>query len=294
MTAHLASLLFASVVRASPLLIAALGILTSERAGVLNLGIEGVMLCGAMSAFATVVATGSPLLGLGVAFVVGAALGLLYSLVVVTLRADQVVSGLSLGFLGSGVASVLGAPLAATPHRIAEFPTPMVPVLALLLLALTVALFRTRTGLSLVAVGESPYAADAVGISVVRYRYGATMWGAALAGLSGATISVSITPMWIDDLTAGQGFIAVGLVVVARWRALSAVWIALLFGLLRRLPLELQGMSSALANPKLSHLFEMLPYVGTILVLVMRTRPGVARFFAAPSALGIPYVRGEK
>lgn len=294
MTAHLASLLFASVVRASPLLIAALGILTSERAGVLNLGIEGVMLCGAMSAFATVVATGSPLLGLGVAFVVGAALGLLYSLVVVTLRADQVVSGLSLGFLGSGVASVLGAPLAATPHRIAELPTPMVPVLALLLLALTVALFRTRTGLSLVAVGESPYAADAVGISVVRYRYGATMWGAALAGLAGATISVSITPMWIDDLTAGQGFIAVGLVVVARWRALSAVWIALLFGLLRRLPLELQGMSSALANPKLSHLFEMLPYVGTILVLVMRTRPGVARFFAAPSALGIPYVRGEK
>lgn len=294
----LSGLLLASVVRAAPLLIAALGVLTAERSGVLNLGIEGIMLCGAMSAFATTVATGSPALGLGVALIVGAAIGFLYAAVVVSLRADQVVSGLALGFLCGGIASVLGAPLAAEPHKIVTLPAAVVPLLSVLLLGLTSGLFRTRLGLRLTAVGENPFAADAVGISVLRYRYGATVWSAALASLAGATISVAITPIWVDDLTAGQGFIAVGLVVVARWRASSAAWVALLFGLLRRLPLELQGemqiLSPVFGNPNLSHLFEMIPYLGTVIVLVLRTRPGVAHFFAAPSMLGIPYVRGER
>jgi simple sugar transport system permease protein len=309
----LSHLLAAAVVRGAPILIAALGELTAERAGVLNLGVEGVMLLGAMAGFAVTAATGNPWLGLACAFLIGAALGLLYAGVVVSLRADQVVSGLALGFVGSGLSSVLGAPLAAAPQKIESLPQVSVPYLqrlplfgpalfdtsvivylGLLLLLLTSLLMRTRLGLRISAVGENPAAADAMGISVVRYRYGCTLWGAALAGLAGGCLSLAITPMWVDDLTAGQGWIAVGLVVVARWRAVPAAWAALLFGVLRRLPLELQGMSSLLGNPKLGYLFDALPYLGTIVVLLYRTRPGVAKFLAAPTGLGVPYERGKQ
>lgn len=308
---HLSHLLAAGVTRAAPLLIAALGAITAERAGVLNLGLEGVMLLGAMTGFATTAATANPWLGLGSALLAGAALGLLYAVVVVSLQADQVVSGLALGFVGTGLSAVLGAPLAAAPQKIVELPQLSIPFLqqipllgralfatsvivyvAFVLLLITKLLDRTRWGLHITAVGENPSAADAMGVPVLRYRYACTIWGSALAGLAGGCLSLAITPMWVDDLTAGQGWIAVGLVVVARWRAIPAAWIALLFGVLRRLPLELQGMSALLGNPKLGYLFDMLPYLGTIVVLVIRTRPGVRKYFAPPSALGIPYVRG--
>ncbi len=308
---QLSHLLAAGVTRAAPLLIAALGAITAERAGVLNLGVEGVMLLGAMTGFATTAATANPWLGLGSALLAGAALGLLYAVVVVSLQADQVVSGLALGFVGTGLSAVLGAPLAAAPQKIVELPQLSIPFLqqipllgralfatsvivyvAFILLLITKLLDASRWGLHITAVGENPSAADAMGVPVLRYRYACTNWGSGLAGLAGGGLSLAITPMWVDDLTAGQGWIAVGLVVVARWRAIPAAWIALLFGVLRRLPLELQGMSALLGNPKLGYLFDMLPYLGTIVVLVIRTRPGVGKYFAPPSALGIPYVRG--
>lgn len=310
--AFLENLLAAGVARGTPLLFAASGELLAERAGVLNLGVEGMMLLGAAVGFAVAQVTGSLLAGLLAALAAAALLALVHGAVSVLLAGDQVVSGLGLGFLGSGLASVLGADFVGlTGPRVARVDLPALARLPLLGPALFdqsaivhlgflvpplawLYLQRTRWGLELRAIGEAPAAADAQGIPVSRLRLIYVCAGGALAGLAGASLSLAITPGWVEGITAGQGWIAVGLVIFASWSPLRVAAGSYLFGLIQRLPLDLQGIERLpfLRNPSLGYFLDMLPYVFTILVLAL-THLGRGRR-RAPAALGQCFVRGER
>jgi simple sugar transport system permease protein len=275
-----------------------------------------MMVLGAMAGYAATWATGSPWLGLGAGMLAAGALGLLYALAVVTLRADQVVSGLALTWLGTGLSSVLGAPLAAERHPIHQVPVLTLPLLHripllgpvffsqnavvylgfLLVPVSSFFLYRTRPGLHLRAVGEHPAAADVLGVRVQGTRYLYVLVGGLLAGLGGASVSLAITPGWVVGTASGLGFIAVGLVLFARWDPLRAAFGAYLFGAVARLPLDLQGLKAfpALQNPRLGPLLNMLPYLCTIMVLVLEAQRRRRAQSAAPAALGLPYVRGTR
>jgi general nucleoside transport system permease protein len=310
--------LASGVLYGTPLLYAALGEVLAERSGVLNLGVEGMMLMGAVLGFWTVerVHGPTPLVlaaSIGVAALAGAVMAAIHAFLVVTLRANQIVSGLALTiFAGAaGLSSYLGndLQLAGKParHQFQEiFPTSLqdLPVIgpivfgqSLLVYAswvcvALVALYltRTRLGLNLRAVGESPAAADAMGVNVSRYRYAHTLAGGAFAGVGGATFSLSITPQWVDGLTQGAGWIAIALVIFAFWRPTLCLIGAYFFGAFTALPFALQGHGVTLAP----ELFQTLPYVATILALVLVSSRAARLRFGAPAALGLPYVREER
>jgi ABC-type uncharacterized transport system permease subunit len=315
-------ILQSGVATGTVLLFATIGEIFAERAGVLNLGVEGMMLMGAMSAFSVAVSTGNPWLGLLVAMLVAGLLALLHGVVCIHLQADQVVSGLSLTFLGTGLSLVFGEGLskAGAISLLPSFSIPLltrIPFLGPVLftdqsilvyigyLFFPAAWFyinRTRPGLHLRAVGEYPAAADALGISVYRLRYLYVFVGGVLAGLAGATISLAVSPGWFSELTtSGQGWIAIGLVIFAQWDPLRAAGGAYAFGALRRLILDLQGPTTLLGlrnpfyyNPYLGFFLQMLPYAFTIVVLVIGSREAMRKRIGAPAALGVPYVRSEK
>nr|WP_290666370.1 ABC transporter permease [Ardenticatena sp.] len=311
--ALLVNILAAGVRSGTPMLFATIGEIFAERSGVLNLGVEGMMLMGAMSAFGVAHATGNPWLGVLVAIGVGGLLALLHAFVVVTLRADQVVSGLALTFLGTGLSAVLGAPLVEV-RQAPRLPAWNVPLLAdlplvgpiffqhnvivylgfLLVPLAWFYMYRTRPGLELRAVGEYPAAADVMGVNVYRLRYAYTVLGGMLAGLAGAALSLAITPLWVDGMTAGQGWIAVGLVIFAGWDPMRAAVGSYLFGAIKRLPLDLQSFAFFLRNPATGYFANMLPYLFTIAVLVISAREATRRRLGAPAALGVPYVREER
>ncbi|HEX7084212.1 MAG TPA: ABC transporter permease [Gaiellaceae bacterium] len=305
--------LASAVVYGTPLLYAALGELLAERAGVLNLGVEGMMLVGAVMGFWAVQRIGNLALSIAVAALAGAAMALIHAFLVVTLRANQIVSGLALTiFAGAaGLSSYLGNDLnlADQPARhafAAVFPHSWqtTPVIGPILLQQTwlvyaswvcvalVALYlnRTRLGLNVRAVGESPAAADAMGIDVTRYRYLHTIAGGAFAGVGGATFSLAITPSWVDGLTSGAGWIAIALVIFAFWRPTLCLVGAYFFGAFSGLPFTLQSRGVTIA-PELT---QALPYVMTIVVLVLVSSAGARRRLGAPGALGTPYVREER
>jgi simple sugar transport system permease protein len=311
----------AGVAAGTVLLFAAIGEIFAERAGILNLGVEGMMLMGAVAAFSMTLSTGSPWLGVAAAMVVGGLLGLLHGFVTIHLRADQVVSGLALTFLGTGLARVLGEGLANT--AVERLPTLTIPLLGDLpvvgpilfrdqsvlvylgFLLVPVAWFwieRTRPGLHLRAVGEAPAAADAQGIGVHRLRLAYVVLGGVLAGLAGATITIAVSPGWFGDQTVnGRGWIAVGLVIFARWSPIRAAFGAYLFAAISPFILALQGVDTiaGFANPFLpgrsaTFFLEMLPYLFVIAVVILGSRTAVRRRIGAPAALGIPYVRGER
>jgi ABC-type uncharacterized transport system permease subunit len=315
-------ILQAGVASGTVLLFATIGEIFAERSGILNLGVEGMMLMGAMSAFSVAVHTGNPWLGLLVAMLVAGLLSLLHGLVTIHFQADQVVSGLTLTFLGTGLSLVFGEGLSKA-GAISLLPTFSIPLLAQIpflgpilftdqsILVYIGYLFfpaawfyinRTRPGLHLRAVGEYPAAADALGISVYGLRYLYVFVGGVLAGLGGATISLAISPGWFSELTtSGQGWIAIGLVIFAQWDPLRAAGGAYAFGALRRLILDLQGPTTLLGlrnpfyyNPYLGFFLQMLPYAFTILVLVIGSREAMRKRLGAPAALGVPYVRSEK
>jgi simple sugar transport system permease protein len=236
-------ILAAGVASGTILLFAAIGEIFAERAGVLNLGVEGMMLIGAVAAFSVTAATGNPWLGVIVAMIAGGLLSLVHAAITIQFRADQVISGLALTFLGSGLARVLGDGLskAGQISTLPRFTVPVlgdIPVLGAILfreqslmtyvgfLLVPLAWYwieRTRPGLNLRAVGERPAAADAQGIDVVRLRYLYVLVGGLLAGLAGATITIAISPGWFGDQTvAGRGWIAVGLVIFAQWSPIRA------------------------------------------------------------------------
>jgi simple sugar transport system permease protein len=304
------------------LLFATIGELLTERSGVLNLGVEGMMLIGAMSAFSVAVATNNPWLGLVVAMLAGGLLSQVHAFITIHLHADQVVSGLALTFLGTGISLVLGEGLskAGTISLLPAFSIPLlkdIPLLGpifftrqsvlvfigyLLIPLVWYYINHTRPGMHLRAVGEYPAAADSQGVNVYRTRYIYVFIGGALAGLAGATISLAISPGWFSELTtAGQGWIAVGLVIFAQWDPFRAAFGSYTFGALRRLILDIQGPTSILGianpfyyNPYWGFFLEMLPYAFTIIVLVIGSREAIRKRLGAPAALGIPYIRGER
>jgi ABC-type uncharacterized transport system permease subunit len=315
-------ILQAGVASGTVLLFATIGEIFAERSGILNLGVEGMMLMGAMAAFSVAVSTGNPWLGVLAAMVVAGLLSLLHGVVCIHFQADQVVSGLTLTFLGTGLSLVLGEGLSKA-GAISLLPTFSLPLLEqipfvgpifftsqsvlvyfgyLFVPAAWFYINRTRPGLHLRAVGEYPAAADALGINVYRQRYLYVFVGGLLAGLAGATISLAISPGWFSELTtSGQGWIAVGLVIFAQWDPIRAAGGAYAFGALRRLILDLQGPTTLLGlrnpfyyNPYLGFFLQMLPYAFTIVVLVIGSREAMRKRLGAPAALGVPYVRAEK
>lgn len=304
------TIFFGALVSGTPLLFATVGEIISERAGVLNLGIEGMMLIGAMGGFATWFISGSLIFGLLVGSVLGGLLGLLHAVITISLRADQVVSGLAVTFLGAGLSSILGGPyVGKNVPRAVEFTLPILDRVAaeqilIILVGLIFAIIaryyvnRTRPGLNLRAVGEYPTAADALGINVPLTRYTYVIFGGLMSGLGGAAMSLITDPGWVDGKTSGLGWIAVGLVIFAGWDPVRGMGVSYLFGLLRRLPLDLQNpalpLISTAHNPSLGRLMDMLPYLATILILILGSREALRRRLGAPAALGVPYVRGER
>ncbi len=311
--------LASAVTYGTPLVYAALGELLAERSGVLNLGVEGMMLVGAVMGFWAVQRIGGPgglvlVLAVGVAAVAGAAVALIHAFLVITLRASQIVSGLALTiFAGAaGLSSYLGNDLnlADSPARhgfraVNAFGLHDLPILGPIVFAQTwlvyaswvcvvlvgLYLARTRPGLNVRAVGESPAAADAMGINVVRYRYAHTLVGGAFAGVGGACFSISILNQWVDGLTNGAGWIAIALVIFSFWRPHLCLVGAYLFGAFQALPLTLQAREVAVLP---TEVYESLPYVMTIVVLVLVSTAGAKRRLGAPAALGLPYVREER
>jgi simple sugar transport system permease protein len=316
------NILQAGVASGTVLLFATLGELLAERSGVLNLGVEGMMLIGAMSAYSVAVKLGNPWLGVLAAMLFAGAISQIHAFICIALQADQVVSGLALTFVGTGVSLVLGEGLSKS-GAISLLPTLTVPVLAQIpaigpiffsnqsvlvyagYLITPLAWYyinRTRPGLHLRAVGEYPAAADALGINVFRLRYLYVFVGGMLAGLAGATISLAVSPGWFSELTTGgQGWIAIGLVIFAQWNPLRAAVGSYAFGALRRLILDIQGPTTLLNfrnpfyyNPYWGFFLQMIPYAFTIIVLVVGSREATRKRIGAPAALGEPYIRGER
>lgn len=300
--AILGAVLASIVAAATTLLLASLGELVAERAGTLNLGVEGMMIVGAAVGYATAYGTGSLILGTVAAVVAGALLSLVFAGLAVWLAANQVASGLATTILGLGIAGLIGAPFVGT--RLDGAPQLHIPVLtelpvvgemlfgqdafvylSLLLLALvTFGLARTRAGLVLRAVGENPVAAHALGHPVRKIRTLAIMFGGACAGLAGAHLSLAYTPFWASDMTAGRGWIALALVVFSAWKPLSLLAGAYLFGAVSILQLHVQGFG--LGVP--AQLLSSLPYLATVVALVIIS--ALKRGQGAPAGLGVPFV----
>jgi ABC-type uncharacterized transport system permease subunit len=313
-------ILASAVVYGTPILYAALGELLAERSGVLNLGVEGMMLVGAVMGFWTVQrveisSAGSLALAIGVAALAGAVLALGYAFLVITLRASQIVTGLALTiFAGAaGLSSYLGndlelpdSPARHAFNAVNAFGLEDVPVVGPILFGQSVLVYaswlcvivvglylaRTRPGLNVRAVGESPAAADAMGLNVTAYRYWHTIAGGAFAGVGGACFSLQITPQWVNGLTGGAGWIAIALVIFAFWRPDLCLVGAYLFGALSALPFTLQARGYLQDVP--SEVFHALPYVMTVVVLVLVSSSFARRRLGAPAALGTPYVREER
>ena len=315
-------ILQAGVASGTVLLFATIGEIFAERSGVLNLGVEGMMLIGAMSGYSVAISTGNPWLGVLVAMIAAGLFSQIHAFITITLQADQVVSGLALTFLGVGISLVLGEGLskAGAVSLLPRFSVPIltqIPIIGqifftsqsvlvyvgyLLVPLAAYYIYRTRPGLHLRAVGEYPAAADSMGVNVYLLRYFYVFVGGMLAGLAGATISLAVSPGWFSELTtAGQGWIAIGLVIFAQWNPWRAAFGAYIFGALRRLILDIQGpmLLFGLANPfyynpYLGFFLQMIPYAFTIIVLVLGSREAMRKRLGAPASLGTPYIRGER
>ena len=303
-----------AIVVGTPILYAGIGEILTQRAGVMNLGIEGMMLVGAVSGFWATTVTDSLLLAVIVGALGGVAMALIHSVLAISLRVNQIVSGLALVTLGTGLSAFLGdatdPPLTCCTGAFRFDPVfsgsitdlPIVgPLLfshdimvyaswALVALA-SYYIFKTPVGLSLRAVGENPATADAVGISVVRYRYLHTLMGGALAGVGGAYLSIGVLGAWQKGISAGVGWIAFALVVFSGWRPWRALFAAYIFGLLTGLNFTFQIMGINVAGDFLA----MIPFAMAILVLIaVSARPEAARKLGAPAALAEPYAREQR
>ncbi|MGX5726219.1 ABC transporter permease [Metapseudomonas otitidis] len=303
----LTNILFAMVRCGTPLLLVALGELVCEKSGVLNLGQEGMMLFGAVVGFIAAIGTGSLWLGVLAAMAAGVLLSALFALVALGCNANQVATGLALTIFGIGLSSFVGAAWVGKP--LAGFEPVAIPLLSALpvlgkvlfsqdlMVYLSFALFaliawallKSHIGLVLQAVGENPDAASAMGLPVLRVRTLAVLFGGAMAGMAGAYLSLAYTPMWAENMTAGRGWIALALVVFASWRVFRVLLGAYLFGLASILHLVAQGVGLAIP----ANLLAMLPYVATILVLVLLSRDAVRTRLFAPVSLGQPWKGGH-
>ena len=300
---HLAQLIVLTLAAGTPLVYAALGELVTEKSGVLNLGVEGMMLVGAVTSFIVAAATQSPWLGVAAGMAAGAALSLIFGVLTLSPMANQVASGLALSLFGVGLSAFVGldyvsvviAPITVlTIPVLTDLPVvgkllfghnPLVYLSLLLFVAIQWFLYRTRAGLVVRAVGESPQSAHAIGYPVARIRYLAVMFGGACAGLGGAYMAVAYTPLWVEGMTAGRGWIALALVVFATWKPWRILAGAYLFGGVTLAQFQAQGMGVDIPSQYLS----MLPYVATIVVLAIISRDAAAIRLNAPASLGKPF-----
>jgi simple sugar transport system permease protein len=303
------AILATAITAGTPILYAALGEVLAERAGILNLGVEGMMLVGAVSGFIFALHTSNPWYGLAVAMLAGGLMALIHALLTVTLKANQVVSGLALTMFGTGLSGYLGKAYVGkplpVPFKVTAIPVledipiigpvffqhdPLVYLSYFLVPALWFFVFRTRAGLHLRAVGENPAAADSMGVNVFCIRYIYIVIGGMLAGIGGAYLSLHYVPSWMENMTAGRGWIAVALVIFATWNPANALWGAYFFGGLDALGFRLQTLN-VMISP---YFLKMLPYLFTIVVLVLVTRRNIINHIGAPQALGLPYDREER
>ena len=299
MSGQLVQLIIATLVAGTPLVYAALGELVVERAGVLNMGVEGMMVTGAISAFAVTMATGSVTLGVLVAMAAAMVLSLLFALLAISFRANQVAVGLALTIFGTSLGSYIGKSyvgmaLVMSPSRLGDFVAgipllgqlhPLVWLSWVLFGGTWYFLYRTKPGLVLRAVGESPASAHAIGYPVTRIRYLATLFGGALAGVAGAYVSLVYTALWTEGLIAGRGWIAVALVVFATWRPGRCIVGAYLFG--GATLAQLFAQSAGVGLPP--ELMSALPYIATIVVLALISRNETLMRLSVPASLGKPF-----
>jgi simple sugar transport system permease protein len=285
----------------TPLIFAALGELVVERSGVLNLGVEGMMTVGAVAAFITASATHSLWLGVGAACLAGVVTALVFAFLTLTLQANQVATGLALSIFGAGVSAFVGKNHVGVALRLdpvsSDIPAigallhalhPLVILSWLLFAGVAWFLYRSRLGLVLRAVGESPTSAHAIGYPVIRIRYLATLFGGATAGVAGAYLSLVYAPLWLEGMTAGRGWIALALVVFATWQPGRVIFGAYLFGGITIAQFFAQGAGIGFASQAMS----MLPYLATIVVLVLISRNVAMVRLNAPVSLGKPFHAG--
>ncbi len=307
MSFQLTSFILSVIIASTPLLLAATGELVTEKAGVLNLGVEGMMLVGAVAGFAVASITGSPLLGAVAGLLGGMFIAGVFAVLTLTLLANQVATGLAIAIFGAGLSALVGATyVGITVTRVPKidlgsltdlpFIGPVLfgqDVLVYVSLAAVTGtawfLYRTHAGLILRAVGDNHDAAHAIGFPVVRIRYLATLFGGAMAGLAGAYMSLAYNASWSENMTAGRGWIALALVVFATWRPGWLLLGAYLFGGIMYLSLYVQGLGMAIP----SQLVSALPYLVTILVLVLISRDAFRIRLNAPACLGRPFHAGS-
>ncbi len=313
----LTSIIAITLKAGTSLVFATIGEIYTEKSGILNLGIEGIMLMSAVISFTVSYYTGSLFAAVLAAMLTGGLLSLLHAFLSITMRAQQVVSGLSITLFGTGMASFLGQTLGPESNSgymiglsAAKFVSKAVPGLSripiigavfnqdpltyIVLLLLPLAwffMYRTKYGLNLRAVGENPQTADAMGINVTRTRYIYTVFGGVMAGIGGAHLSLAYTPGWTENITGGRGWIVIALVIFSLWNPSRAIWGAILFGGINAVQFRLQASGAQIPAPILN----MLPYLVTIAVLIVITVwENRKRTTGAPAALGVPYQREEK
>ncbi len=298
------AILLTVITAATPLVLASLGELVTERSGVLNLGVEGMMVMGAVLAFAATQATGSPYIGILAGIACGAVFSLLFGFLTLTLVANQVATGLALTILGLGVSGQIGEPyVGMSGIKLQPIVIPLladIPFLGPLLfkqdlifylsIALVIGvnwfLFKSRAGLKLRAIGDSHGSAHALGIHVIRTRYLAVMFGGACAGLAGAQLSLVYTPQWVENMSAGRGWIALALVVFASWRPWRLLAGGYLFGAVSISQLHAQAFGIGIPSQFLS----ALPYAATVIVLVLISHNRRTTLINTPASLGKPFV----
>lgn len=314
--ALIVSILVITIRAGTSLLYATLGGILNERSGILNLGVEGIMMMGAATAFAVAYHSGNVWVGLVAALLVGILLSLIHAFLSISLRADQVVSGLAMTLFGTGLASFMGQRLGPGGTTMVglqgpsfqRIPLPLLSglpfvgksffqqdvmtyALYLLVPGLWFFLYRTQPGLHVRAVGEKPQAADAMGVNVAANRYLYTILGGGLIGLAGAHLSLGYLQGWADNITGGRGWIAIALIIFSTWDPLRAVVGALLFGGINAVQFRIQAAGTTIPASFLN----MMPYFFTIVVLVVITWwEAISKRVGAPAALGTPYAREEK
>ena len=302
-----ALLIAASLNAGTVLAIASLGLLINEKSGIVNLGAEGMMLCAALAGFATVVNTGSPLLGFAAGMLVGALLAAIFGVLVIWLNTNQYATGLALTLFGAGFSAFAGTSYVQAKLQasgaiqwpvLADLPFvgnalfkhhPMVYVCVALTFGLIWFLWRTRAGLVLRSVGESPESAHALGYPVRRIRLLAVVTGGALCGLAGAYVSTVYTPLWVEGMIAGKGWIALALTTFATWRPARVLLGAYLFGFVTMLQFHLQGMGVNVPSQFLT----MMPYLATVVVLVLISRNPTWIRVNMPASIGKPFYPGS-
>jgi simple sugar transport system permease protein len=300
MNEALVGIILATLGAGTPLVFAALGELITEKSGVLNLGVEGMMLVGAVCGFAVAANTGSLWLGVVTAMTAGAAMALLFGILTLTFQANQVAAGLALTIFGVGLSAYIGlkyTSVALTGLQAVHIPLlssipllgptifsldPLMYLSFALFAAISYFLYRSKAGLLLRAIGESPTSAHSIGYPVIQIRYLAVMFGGGMAGLGGAYLALVYTPLWVEGMTAGRGWISLALVVFATWRPARVIFGAYLFGGVTILQFHVQALGVDLP----SQLLSSLPYIATIVVLVLISRDINTIRLNAPASIG--------